>query len=568
MYAASPASSQPPTSPRQSKAIDLDFVTRLKTSIPSQSPPPAPPPEPEPTMSAPRPDEPADDLAQGVVATARQSWQDLFTLRQRIVLSTPPSCAWRHAAPIGNPIRLLAQLSARGWLFFLVGLGAWMADAFDFHALSVQTVKLAGNYGRTKTDVTLAITLTLLLRSVGAAAFGLAGDRWGRKWPMVVNMLVLGVLQVATIHCAEYPQFLAVRSLFGLFMGGVYGNAIAMALEQCPSLAPVSNQQPRMDADQIYRNQARGLLSGILQQGYSLGYILAAGANLGVGGSQSSWKTVFWIGAGFSIAIGLIRILLPESQQFLQAKQHDRDRKSAGDFWRSVKAMMRKEWKMSVYCVLLMTWFNYYSHASQDSYTTFMLMQKQLDNGGASRASMLMKTGACVGGCILGHISQALGRRRTIIMATLASALMIPAWILPSGERALSTTGFFMQFFVQGAWGVIPIHLNELSPEQFRATFPGVVYQLGNMMASPAAQIVNALAERTFITVGHGHRVEAYGPVMGIATAVVAVGIIVTVVLGPERHGRSFGLGSGEAEEESAEADEVKGGMTVREELR
>lgn len=141
----------------------------------------------------------------------------------------------------------------------------------DFHALSIQTVKFAAYYKESNTNITTAITLTLLLRSVGAAFFGLAGDKFGRKWPMVINMLVLGLLQIATIYCKSFQQFLAVRSLFGLFMGGVYGNAIAMALEHCPV-------------------NARGLMSGILQQGYAFGYVLAACANLGVGGSTESWK--------------------------------------------------------------------------------------------------------------------------------------------------------------------------------------------------------------------------------------------------------------------------------------
>lgn len=135
--------------------------------------------------------------------------------------------------------------------------------------------------------------------------------------------------------------------------------------------------------------------------------------------------------------------------------------------------MLGQEWKMCVYCVILMTWFNYYSHTSQDSYTTFMLTQKGLDNQQASRASILMKTGACVGGTIMGYLSQFFGRRRTIIVSALVSGVLIPAWILPKTERSLSATGFFLQFFVQGAWGVIPIHLNELSPPAYRSSFPG-----------------------------------------------------------------------------------------------
>ena len=153
-----------------------------------------------------------------------------------------------------------------------------------------------------------------------------------------------------------------------------------------------------------------------------------------------------------------------------------------------------------------------------------------------------MKTGACVGGTIIGYLSQWLGRRRAIIMSALLSCCMIPAWILPQSERSLSATGFFMQFFVQGAWGVIPIHLNELSPVAFRSTYPGVTYQLGNMISSPSAQMVNAIAENMTMTRLNGDVVEAYGPVMGVATAIIAVGIIVTTAFGPEKKGAKFEL--------------------------
>jgi sugar phosphate permease len=169
-----------------------------------------------------------------------------------------------------------------------------------------------------------------------------------------------------------------------------------------------------------------------------------------------------------------------------------------------------------------------------------MLTQKHLPNAPATRASILMKTGACVGGTIIGYLSQFVGRRRAIIVAALLSACMIPAWILPEGERSLSASGFFIQFFVQGAWGVIPIHLNELSPPAFRSSFPGLTYQLGNMISSPSAQIVNAIAESHFVTTSEGKKADAYGPTMGIATAIIALGIVVTTAFGPEKRGRHF----------------------------
>ncbi|PNS18634.1 Carboxylic acid transporter [Sphaceloma murrayae] len=472
--------------------------------------------------------QPADPLAVGVLATAKQAWKDLFIWKQRVVVTNDSGetyTEWQDPPKFRNPFSLMAMLSLRGWVFFLVGLAAWTADAFDFHALSIQTVKISKYYNTSKTNITSAITLTLLLRTVGAAVFGLAGDKYGRKWPMVINMWILGLLQIATIYSTTFQQFLAVRSLFGLFMGGVYGNAVAMALENCPA-------------------EARGLMSGILQQGYSMGYVFAACANLGVGGSTESWKTVFWIAAGISIAVGFIRIAFPESKQFIEKRAAEKalgkSGKAPGMFWKETKLMLRDQWKMVIYCIFLMTWFNFYSHTSQDSYTTFMLTEKELNNSAASRASIMMKVGACVGGTIIGYLSQFVGRRRAIIVAALVSGVMIPAWILPHGERSLSASGFFMQFFVQGAWGVIPIHLNELSPPAYRSSFPGITYQLGNMISSPSAQIVNAIAESTIVTSYTGKPVDGYGPVMGIATAIIAIGIAVTTAFGPEKRGRAF----------------------------
>lgn len=306
---------------------------------------------------------------------------------------------------------------------------------------------------------------------------------------------------------------------------------------------------------------ARGLMSGILQQGYSFGYVCAACANLGVGGGTDSWKTVFWIAAGLSIGVGLIRCLFPESKQFLEARKKGKAQANPSQFWKETKVMLRQEWKMCVYCCILMTWFNCeftssyagpssrsnqprqstdYSHTSQDSYTTFAMRTKEMDNSAASRASIIMKTGACVGGTIIGYLSQYFGRRRTIIASALMSGCLIPAWILPNSERALSATGFFMQFFVQGAWGVIPIHLNELAPPAFRSSFPGITYQVGNMVSSPSAQIVNAVSEKVHIISHTGKLVEAYGPTMGIATAIIVMGIVVTTAFGPEKRGREF----------------------------
>ncbi|KAK2808424.1 hypothetical protein FQN49_008717 [Arthroderma sp. PD_2] len=316
-----------------------------------------------------------------------------------------------------------------------------------------------------------------------------------------------------------------------------------MALENCPV-------------------NARGLMSGVLQQGYSMGYVIAACANLGVGGSTESWKTVFWIGAGISFLSGFTRVFLPESRQFLEArKEGKKNGVSAGQFWRETRTMLKKDWKLVVYCIFLMAWFNFYSHTSQDSYTTFMLTQKALNNSAASRASILMKAGACVGGTIIGYGSQWFGRRRSIVLSALMSSLMIPAWILPHGERSLSASGFMMQFFVQGAWGVIPIHLNELSPPAYRSSFPGLTYQLGNMISSPSAQIVNAVAESMNVRGDNGKPAPAYGVTMGVATAIIALGIMVTTSFGPEMRGRKFELAKVAGQVEAGEGVAGKGDL-------
>ena len=181
--------------------------------------------------------EPAEPIAKGILPTAKQAFGDLFRWKRRVEVTDENGqvrTEWQSPEPLRNPISLCMMLNFRDWVFFLAGFSAWTADAFDFHALSIQTTKFAKYYHTSNTNITTAITLTLLLRSVGAAIFGLAGDRYGRKWPMVLNMVVLGLLQIATIYSKTFQQFLAVRSLFGLFMGGVYGNAIAMALENCP----------------------------------------------------------------------------------------------------------------------------------------------------------------------------------------------------------------------------------------------------------------------------------------------------------------------------------------------
>ena len=133
---------------------------------------------------------------------------------------------------VANPIALLRTLSTQQWLFFLVAFFAWTWDAFDFFTVSLTVSNLAETFGKTNADITWGITLVLMLRSVGSIIFGLAADRYGRKWPFIINNILFIVLELGTGFCTTYNEFLGVRALFGIAMGGLYGNAAATG-ESC-----------------------------------------------------------------------------------------------------------------------------------------------------------------------------------------------------------------------------------------------------------------------------------------------------------------------------------------------
>ncbi|KAG9243812.1 major facilitator superfamily domain-containing protein [Calycina marina] len=470
-------------------------------------------------------DRPAEPFAVGVLATAKQSFGDVWKQwPQRTEIADEEGrvqTVWRQPT-LSNPWSQFRMLNWKAWCHFIVGFICWTADAYDFHALTINTTQIAAHFDCSNTVISTAITLTLLLRSVGAVIFGLPGDRWGCIIPLVFNLVVLGALQIGTIYANSLGTFFAVRSLFGLFMGGVFGNAASTAMENCPP-------------------EARGLVSGIFQQGYSFGFVLAACMSLSFKNRPESWKSALYVGTGFSVLAGVLAsFLLKGERRELKSKRSGRELPSLSDFWKKTKTMLKSSWRNFFFCVFFMTFFNYFSHTSQDSYTTFMIESKGLARGAALHASIWMKTGACVGGPIHGWFSQWFGRRRTIMQASLCAACCIVGWILPKSETVLSITGFMIQFFIQGAWGVIPVHLNELAPPAFRSTFPGLTYQLGNALSSPSTQIVNAIAERVYVKDARGPHVKGYGPVMGVATAIIATGIFLIAMVGPERRGRNF----------------------------
>jgi SHS family lactate transporter-like MFS transporter len=252
------------------------------------------------------------------------------------------------------------------------------------------------------------------------------------------------------------------------------------------------------------------------------------------------------------LAVALFRAALPESEVFLRAREEARakghllsEKEKTKVFLHETGAMLRKHWILCIYAVLLMTGFNFLSHGSQDLYPTFMKTSKGFSNYDATVATIIGNCGAIAGGIIAGWLSQRLGRRLTIIAFTLSIGAFIPLWILPSSFSALAAGAFFLQVGVQGAWGIIPIHLNELSPSGFRSTFPGVAYQLGNMISSAASQIEATAGDHIQTTIydrttGKYAIVPDYGKVQGILIGVVAAFVIFMTVIGTENRGRHF----------------------------
>lgn len=418
-------------------------------------------------------------------------------------------------------------------LLFFSGWLAWTMDAWDFFSVSLSVSRLVDQFEKSQTTVTTAITLTLLFRPLGAAIFGLISDRYGRKWPLVINLLIIAVLSLGTGFTDNFGSFLGIRCLFGIGMGGIWGLSTANALENMPP-AP------------------RGLFSGILQQGYAVGYLLSASANLTWVARTNNWRILFFLGAGLSLFAAIFRAILPESELFRRIQE---ERKATGTqsekgkvFVKETWHMIKTSWGRVIYGILLMTGFNFLSHSSQDLYPTMIEKTNlaYLEPGHAkqlaSKATIIGNCGAIVGGLVAGYLSQYLGRRLTIILFVVITGAMIPPWILPKTFSGLAAGAFFVQFGVQGAWGVIPVYLSEISPPAFRATFPGVSYQLGNMVSSASSQIETTGGAHNQIPDPRepGKTIPDYAKVSAILLGVVCGYLILVVIFGKEYRGAAF----------------------------
>ena len=382
----------------------------------------------------------------------------------------------------------------------LAGFLGWTLDAFDFFVVVFLFDTLSKQFGVSKQQIVLTTTATLAMRPVGALLFGLLSDRYGRRIPLMANVIYFSIIELACGFAPNFTVFLILRALFGIGMGGEWGVGASLAMEAAPT-------------------RLRGILSGILQSGYSIGYLLAAMAArflLPVWG----WRPMFWIGALPALLALYIRSKVPESEAW---KQHRAA--STGEVLRVVAG----QWRRFLYLVLLMTFMMFLSHGTQDLYPDFLQEVHKVSVASRANMAMIYNVGAVVGAILFGFLSQAAGRRKGMLAALALSLLVIPLWAFSGSMTMLIIGAFVMQMGVQGAWGVIPVHLSELSADTARGLMPGLAYQLGILFASPTNSVEYALRQRF----GYQWALAGFEIVTIFALAVL-------LLCGTEAHGRQF----------------------------
>jgi SHS family lactate transporter-like MFS transporter len=350
----------------------------------------------------------------------------------------------------------------------------------------------------------VAITLTLVARPFGAFVFGRLADQYGRRPVLMFDVGLYSLLAIASAFSPNLIVLLVLRCLFGFAMGGEWGIGASLALETIPA-------------------KSRGVVSGILQEGYPAGFFLASLANLAL--PTLHWRGMLMLGVIPALLILFIRRHVPESPAW-QA-----ERAAGGGRKTSFAQAMKGRWTLLIYAVALMTCFNFFSHGSQDIYPTFLRVQHKFSPGVVTMLTMALNVGAVLGGVIFGALSERIGRRRAIVLAALLALPIIPLWAFSTTPLLLGLGAFLIQIAIQGAWGVVPVHLNELSPPEARGAFPGFAYQIGNLIAAVNATLQTGIAE------SHGNN---YALALASVCAVVAVVLSLVTGFGPEAKGVSF----------------------------
>jgi MFS transporter, SHS family, lactate transporter len=381
------------------------------------------------------------------------------------------------------------------------GFLGWTLDAFDFFLVVFSLTAIAEEFHRPDRDIALSITITLAFRPVGAFIFGLLADRYGRRLPLIIDLIFYSVVEVLSGLAPNYATFLVLRALFGIGMGGEWGVGASLAMEKVP---------PRL----------RGVLSGLLQEGYAAGYLLAAVCYFFVF-PRWGWRPMFFIGGLPALLAIYVRLNVKESEVWKKTRHQN---------WSQLGRGIASHWKLFIYLVLLMMMMNFVSHGTQDMYPTLLKRQWGFSPQKVAAVTALSMIGAIAGGIIFGLLSDRLGRRRSMIAALIGALIVVPLWAFSPSLWLLVLGGFLMQFMVQGAWGVIPAHLTELSPDSVRGFLPGFAYQCGVLLAGSVAYIEALFAQRM-----------TYARAMALTAVTVFVGAIVITALGRERHGIRFG---------------------------
>ncbi|MGP8246656.1 MAG: MFS transporter [Bryobacteraceae bacterium] len=381
----------------------------------------------------------------------------------------------------------------------LAGFLGWTLDAFDFFILVFVLLPVAHEFRRSVPAVALTITASLAMRPVGAFAFGLLADRYGRRKLLIWNILFYSTIEVLSGLAPTYGVFLVLRLLYGVGMGGEWGVGASLVMESVPA-------------------KWRGVLSGMLQQGYAAGYLLAAIAYALIF-PFVGWRAMFFVGGLPGLLSLFVIVKVKETEAWEQSRTD----------WATYKRAIFDNRKLFLYLIALMAMMNFISHGTQDMYPTFLRLQRHFSVHATSIITIVSMVGAIAGGLFFGLGSDRFGRKRSMVTAVLLAVLAIPLWVLGSTAALILLGAFLMQFMVQGAWGVIPAHLNELSPGQLRGFFPGFAYQLGVLIASTVGYFEAVLAQHF-----------SYSQSMGyLAAGLLLIGAVV-IALGPEARGIAF----------------------------
>ena len=386
---------------------------------------------------------------------------------------------------------------------FAVGAGflGWTLDAFDFFLVVIALPRIAKDFNVDVTVIAGSITLTLVFRPVGAFIFGLLADRYGRRMPMMLDLVFYSVVEVATAFAPNIATFMILRALFGIGMGGEWGVGASLVMEKVPA-------------------KWRGVLSGFLQEGYAFGNLLSAVAAYFLLG-RFGWRPLFILGGVPAILALFIRFFIKESEIW---------EKSKAESWSHLGKALVSHWKLWIYLTLLMAMMNLSSHGTQDLFPTFMKVFHGLSEKVYAQIVIVGNIGAIVGGIGFGLASDRLGRRAMMILAFVGALIVIPLWAFSMTLGMITLGAFLMQFMVQGAWGIIPAHINELSPDQVRGFLPGFSYQSGNLIAAAIAQL-QAMAAKKY----------PFPKVMAFSAGIIFVMAIFFTAIGRERRGLVFG---------------------------